>query len=251
MKNESKYIYNDYDEDQVQEILKKRKQKKRKKRRRIVMIFCIFLAIGAFFISDYSKIQSIEIRGNKLVSKEMILQSLAIVEHKSFTLLIKESKVKEKVEDIPMISSAKVKKDLFGNIEIVVSETDPLGYSLINNVLYIIDEKGRVDVYDNQNMGYVQRSVSISNMQEGMLKEFAKEFAKIPSQVRNQISDITYAPLSQDETRVQFYMDDGKILIVRIEDMANQLSGNKYSTLLQQNPNYKYYDFYGEHCYMS
>lgn len=250
MKKRKEHLYNDYDQDQVQEILKQRKAKKRKKIMRKLLVLLVLGLIVAFFVSDYSKVRSITISGNFLVSEDVIYESLSITEHRDFFFLVRSKNLKEKVEEIPLISSAEVSKDLFGHIEIKVTECEPLGYAKINNQTFVIDETGRVAKYEGENESYLQRGVLIKKMEESMLEEFGKEYAKIPTHVRNQVSDITYAPLNQDETRVEFYMDDGKVLILRIEDMADQLAGNNYNLLIEKYPKYKTYDFQGKNCYI-
>ena len=52
-------IYNDYDRDQVLAYLKKQKAKKRKRRRRVIFVILVIGLIIAFFVSDYSRLQTI------------------------------------------------------------------------------------------------------------------------------------------------------------------------------------------------
>mgnify|MGYP005796592739 FL=1 len=91
----------------------------------------------------------------------------------------------------------------------------------------------------------------MNNFNEKVLKEFAKEYAKIPYSVISQISSINYAPQNADETRCEFIMDDGKILYLRYDQMADQLKGNYYALLMEKYPDDKYYDFLGKYVYRS
>ena len=100
-------------------------------------------------------------------------------------------------------------------------------------------------------INYVQRCPKMNNFNEKVLKAFAKEYAKIPYSVISQISSINYAPQNADETRCEFIMDDGKILYLRYDQMANQLKGNYYALLMEKYPDDKYYDFLGKYVYRS
>ena len=66
-------IYNDYDRDQVLAYLKKQKAKKRKRRRRVIFVILVIGLIIAFFVSDYSRLQTITVSGNNRVSSEEII----------------------------------------------------------------------------------------------------------------------------------------------------------------------------------
>ena len=46
-------------------------------------------------------------------------------------------------------------------------------------------------------------------------------------------------------------MDDGKILYLRYDQMADQLKGNYYALLMEKYPDDKYYDFLGKYVYRS
>ena len=71
-------IYNDYDRDQVLAYLKKQKAKKRKRRRRVIFVILVIGLIIAFFVSDYSRLQTITVSGNNRVSSEEIITASKI-----------------------------------------------------------------------------------------------------------------------------------------------------------------------------
>lgn len=251
-KKDDSYIYNEHDNNQVKAIYKKRRKKRRMRRIRLVGVILVIVLIVSFFISDLSKIQSIKITGNALLTSDEIVESLSIKVHQSFTFFNTSSGIKSDVEDVPFIKSAKVNKDLLGRVNIEVTETTPAGYASINNILYVFDDQG--DVKEDKNntlLQYVQRTPKLNNFDDDHLKQFIKEYVKIPSVVRNKISDINYAPAPGDDDRCEFYMNDGKVLYVRTSKMAQQLADDNYAKKIAQFPNYKYYDFVGKYVYVS
>ena len=78
-------IYNDYDRDQVLAYLKKQKAKKRKRRRRVIFVILVIGLIIAFFVSDYSRLQTITVSGNNRVSSEEIITASKIKLHQDYT----------------------------------------------------------------------------------------------------------------------------------------------------------------------
>lgn len=252
MKNKEEYVYNEHDQNQVREMLLKQKRKKKKRRKVFMLLILLIVLIIAFFISDFSKIQTIKITGNNRISEQEILDMIPIKKHKTISLFANVSKAEDKIREVNYIKKVEVTKSIFGNVKIVIDENDPIAYSIIDNTTYIVDEEGIVSVDENNRLSnYVQRYPRINNFNTDLLKKFAVEFSKIPSQVQNEISDINYVPLENDESRCEFVMDDDKILYVRVEDMAKQLEKNNYTNLVKQYPNFKYYDFVGKYCYRS
>ena len=252
MARKQQTIYNDYDQNQVRAILKTKKRNRRKRRLKILLFIIVVILIVAFFTSDYSRLKTITVSGNNRVERQEIIEATKIKLHEDSTFFCDMDEVVKNVKKVSLIKEVRVTKNLFGDVKIKVVEADPIAQSTIDNVMYIVDETGRI-VKDNQGKlaGYVQRCPILNNFDYKCLKEFSLEFVKIPSEVINQVSDINYAPLPTDETRCEFIMDDGKILYLRYDDMAEQLRGNCYSSLMEKYPDDKYYDFLGKYVYRS
>lgn len=249
-KQKQRIIYNNYDHEQVKAYYRKKQEKKKKRKRRILALGLIVVLIVAFFISDFSKIQTITVTGNEKVSTEEIIAASKIKVHEDFTFFVDLSEAKEAIEDTSLIKSATVSKNLFGDVTIKVVEADPIGQATINGVLHVISQNGRVIKDETGSLvNFVQRCPQISGFDEKRFKEFSSEFAKLPTQVINQISDVHYAPENLVDTRCEFIMDDGKILYVLYDDMASQLANDNYSLIMERFPNQKYYDFCGKYVY--
>lgn len=252
MARKQRTVYNDYDRDQVKVILKKRKAKRRKKRIKILLVILMIILIIAFFISDYSRLKSITVNGINRIERQEIVDAAKINLHQDYIFFTNTDAIASRIKKVSLVKDVKVSKNLFGDITIKVVEADPIGQCMIGDILYVIDETGRIAIDNNGLLiNYVQRCPRLNNFDYDRLVEFSKEFAKIPSQVINQISDINYAPQTADETRCEFIMDDGKILYLRYDDMAEQLKGNYYALLMEKYPDDKYYDFLGKYVYRS
>lgn len=252
MKKKQKEMYDDYKRNPVRSILKEKKARRRKKRIKALLVIFVLVLIASFFASDYSRIKSINVTGNELVEEQEIIEASDVKIRQSFTFFIDDKKIISNIKKLPFVKNVDVSKNLLGKISIKVVENDPIGQCTINNVLYLIDEKGKIAIDDQGRLiSYVQRCPKINNFDEKVLKEFAKEYAKIPHSVINQISSINYAPQNADTTRMEFIMDDGKILYLRYDQMANQLKGNYYALLMEKYPDDKYYDFLGKYVYRS
>ena len=213
MAHHDEYYYNEHDESQVEKILKTKKKKKIKRRVKILLFLMIFIMIGAYFMSDYSRVQSITIVGNDEVKSEDILEKIS-VSKKSIYLLVNTGKIEDEVKSIPLVKKTSVTKDLFGHIRIEIDEADKVAYCVINKITYVIDELGNIsETTDSKMIESLQSSPQLIGFKDvKFLEKFAKQYIRIPELIKNQTSDIIYSPKSADESRMKFLMVNGKVL---------------------------------------
>ena len=84
-KEQQKIIYNYYDQEQVKAYNRQIKAKKRRRRRIALAIIILIVLIVGFFISDYSRLQTITVTGNEKVTTEEIIAASNIQLHHDFT----------------------------------------------------------------------------------------------------------------------------------------------------------------------
>ena len=244
--------FNEHDENQVKKILKSKKKKKMKRRFKLFLFLLILVLIGAYFVSDFSKVQSITVVGNEEVAAETILSHIS-VSKKSFFLFVNTSKIEKEVKEVSLIKKASVSRDFFGHIKIEIEEAEKIGYCVIEEVNYVIDELGNVAETQDENLIHsLQAFPQISGFPDlTFLKKFAKEYAQIPELIKNQTSDVIYSPKDSDESRLKFIMDNGKILYLRVEDMVDQLSRFDYEANMTAHADKCEFSFEGKNVYMS
>ena len=251
MAHHDEYYYNEHDESQVEKILKTKKKKKIKRRVKILLFLMIFIMIGAYFMSDYSRVQSITIVGNDEVKSEDILEKIS-VSKKSIYLLVNTGKIEDEVKSIPLVKKTSVTKDLFGHIRIEIEEADKVAYCVIGKITYVIDELGNIsETTDSKMIESLQSSPQLIGFKDvKFLEKFAKQYIRIPELIKNQTSDIIYSPKSADESRMKFLMVNGKILYLRVETMADQLSRFDYEAFMTTYSDRCEFSFEGDNVYM-
>lgn len=245
------YLYNEHDENQVLTMRKKLKKKKKKRRQRFVVFVLILILIVCFFISDLSKVKSIEVTGCQRLDSSYIIDNISIQPHSTFFFNVDNGDLEKEIEKMIFVEKASVSKSLFGNIKITIKENEPVTYCYIDNKLYVVDENGTIQEDIEQKwLSYVQRTPQSMNFDLTNFKKFVKEYVKLPSDVKNQISSLIFEPDDKDQTKCKFELDDGKIFYVRIENMAEQLTSSHYYLVMKKFPDYKYYDFLGKNVYV-
>lgn len=251
MSQENGYYYNEHDENQVKKILKAKKKKKLRRRVKILFVLIVFIFICAYFVSDYSKVQSIQITGNEDIESEDILKYIS-VNKESIHLFVNTKKLSNEIKEMPLIKKVNVTKDFFGHIKIEIEEADKIAYCVIDNKTYIIDELGDVvETEDKEVIKSLHACPQLSGFEDlEFLKKFAKEYIQIPELIKNQTSDIIYSPLKSDDTRLKFIMVNGKVFYLRVEDMADQLNRFDYEAFMTVYSDRCEFSFEGEHIYM-
>lgn len=245
------YMYNEHDVNQVKNMQKKIKKKKQKRRRCFVLIVLLIVACIAFMTGSASKVKKISVSGCHLTNQEDIIKNISIKTKKTYFFSMDCGQVENEIEQMLFVKKATVKKDLLGNVKITVQENNAMLYGYIDNVLYLVDEDGVVEKDEKQEkLSYVQRYPQAMSFDEDHLKQFVKEYKKLPSVIKNQISSIVFEPNDKDQTKCKLELDDGKIFYVRIEDMARQLTSTNYYLVIQKYPENKYYDFLGKNVYV-
>lgn len=212
----------EYNSDPRKVLLRKKKKLRLKKKAKIFLSLLVLSLIVLYFISDLSRIRTISVEGNQTISTKYIQKVLS--QYKKDTIfLLNTNKVEKKVLDMPLIKKADVSKNLLGHLSVRVSEGDILAYATIKNKTYIIDSMGHV--FENSpemGLGDVKKYVKVSYFKSyGQLKNFAKEYVKIPENVHSSVSDIILSNSKTEPFRVRMIMDNGKILVVRVNEMVD------------------------------
>ncbi len=243
---------NEHNQNQVKEMLRKRKKARRVKKLRVFLVFFVLALILAYFVTDVSKIKSIDVKGNNYVDKQELLTASKVYINQSYTLFTSTSDIEGYINEVKGVESATVTKSLFGEIVITVDESEIIGHQIIDSNYYILNTKG--EVYQTDSDVAKQHSLTtalLHNFDESSLQAFATEFARVPSQVEQIVSDVFLAPQPGDPTRVELHLDNGIIFIVRIEDMASQLAGDNVTTLQNDYPEGKIFDLNGKYSYIT
>lgn len=241
------YYYNEHDENQVTKLYKKKKKKKLKRKFKVFCLFVFILLIVGYFVSGVSKVKTISVVGNKDVNKESIKEAAGITKQTTY-LFIDKSKVEDAIKQVALVKKAEVTYDILGNVTIKIEESNKVAYCVIDKKTYVIDELGSVvEAKDESVIETLKTSPKLSNFKTlEFLETFAKAYAGIPEIIKNETSDIIYSPKDADETRIEFVLDNGKKLIVRVEDMANQLSRFSYEAFMTTYDDKCVFEFLGE-----
>ncbi len=245
-KQTKKRKFNEYDESTVVNIQRTYRKKIRKRRMFLVGIVLFSIVLICYFKAPVSRINQIDIVGNHYVDSALISENLGCSTN-SIRLFTFTPKIKKNLKKIAGIKDVKVKKHLFGGLEVQIVEDNPIAYQDGDTINVILDNGEVTDLTNHDFIKNLQQLPSLKNFDQDNLKKFAKEYVNVLPVVREQFSEIILDPETNDPTRIKIISNNNKICYVRIEDMVYQLK--YYNEIIQQNPTDCYFDFCKGHVY--
>ena len=192
-----------------------------------ILLGILILIIGTIYYIVTMPIKNINIKGNKIVSDDEILESANLYQYPSF-LLTQRSKLKKDIKKNPYIKSINISKRLGNRIEITIQEYQPLA---INEEDKIIIETG--EYLDNTyNLTDVPILINKISSKEIYIN-FTKKFSGINHNILRQISQIEYSPVEVDEDRFLIYMNDGNLVYITLTKIDKLNKYNKIKATLE------------------
>ncbi|KAB2337421.1 FtsQ-type POTRA domain-containing protein [Cytobacillus depressus] len=225
----------------IEDRIPKLKQQRRKKaNRRLVFLLLLFFTLISFIIyfqSPLSHVKNIAIKGNFTYNSEELI-ALSALSEKMNIWKVEEKVIKEKLEKLPEIKSAKVKTILPNTVEIEINE--------YKRIAYIMKGKSYLPVLENG--GILQQGktaeipaiapILIGFSEGNELNKMIKELEKLPEMVLNSISEIHHSPKKTDPYHLTLYMNDGFEVSATVKSFSAKMS--HYPSIISQlNPDKK------------
>lgn len=200
---------------------KKGKKKKVRLKGLLVVILIVYLIGTCLFYLWKTPVKKINIEGNYYLKDNYIIDYLDISNKSVFK--INSNKLKKKLLNLDLISDVKIKKNIFGNLDIEVIEDKILFYNWNNK--QIVLSSGNTIVYNKDYLGIPSL---INYVPDTIYQEFVQKLSTIdketisyiseieysPSKYKDEISNGTYEEKIGDDKRFIFRMNDGNIVYV-------------------------------------
>lgn len=235
VEREYRKIYDQLSEPEIAafERIKKRKRKVRQRRRiAITSLVVLVVSLIAYFISPFSKVQTVNIYSNQIIDSQTILTDSGIVEGSSFSLFTNAFFTGQKIRENPFINGVEINKELGGVVNITVSERWIVYKTLQNEqwVAYFADGTSAVIPAD-----YVVNAtilIAVETPDSFPYVELAQNLAYVPKEIVDEISEIKHNPSNIENLRFMFYMRDQNRVSILMENIKSKMK--YYFKLVQQ-----------------
>ena len=211
--------------------IQEKRRKKKIKNTVLILIILLCVAILFAFKSEFFSIKEIDLKGNFITNKEVLLEELENLKGTNIiTLNIEE--ISNILKKNPYIESVKVEKELPNKININISERKAGFYFKENDKIYVINNEFIVleekDSLDNLNLIEI-KNISGNNIEVGkkiidderkskILKNINEILAKNKSEINFDSIDLT------DLLDIKFYHKDVEVRVGSDEEMQDKLN---------------------------
>lgn len=212
-------------------MVKKQQKKKRLKLRvKVVLKLLLFICIVALSIYYLTKlnVKNIYISGNETIKDVTIIETLGIKDYPKIYKL-KINKMEEKLENLPLVDYANIKRNIFGELKIEVVETKILFYYKYSKKYITANNKS---IEDSQE--YIGIPTLINFTPDTIFDDLIAGLNKIDYDIIKMINEIEYTPYKSEEgTTIDnnlftLTMNDGNIVKI---DTVNIKNLNQYKTI--------------------
>ena len=220
MNKKNKKLLSKMNSEKRRSSLEKIKRKKRREMIFIVTLFLIVIAIFSLLFSNYLKLRTIDVEGNKQISKEEILEA-GNINNDLRTWTIKDDEIRNNIQSkFEIFKSVSVLSKLPSTIEVKVEE-----YKFIAQIkkqdgsFEIIMENGKSyngNVRNNYNLPILENFHDDTNK----LDEIYKNLNNLKEEVRAQVSEI----IDSEGDSVIIYMKDGQKVNALRTSFADKLN---------------------------
>ncbi|MCD7033889.1 FtsQ-type POTRA domain-containing protein [Metabacillus sp. GX 13764] len=208
-------------DERIPKLKEQRKQKTNKRLIFFLSVFFVLLLLVIYFQSPLSKVNEVNVKGNKYVSSEEIIKLSGITANTGFWN-IQDDKVFSNVSKQKEIKSIRILKSFPNKVTIAVEEYERIAYAEKSGHYYPVLENGQVlgSVSDH----FPSDAPLLMNWKNAeQLQEMGAELSKLPEGIINSISEISFQPEKTDQNHLELYMTEGYEVSASMENFADKM----------------------------
>ncbi len=223
-------------EDRIPKLKEARKKKANRRLLFYLSIFFLLISTIVYLQSPLSYIKHIEVSGNDLIEDEDIVKLSGLTTNSNIWVMNQQNII-DSLKDHPMIETVEVGRKLPQTVQLKIKEHNTVGYVKSDSEFHPVLENGMI--ITTSNLNNKGDGPLLNNFKdEQYLQRMASELSKVPSDIYNLISEISWEPTEKNKYKIQLFMSDGFIVDVTIRDFASKMSA--YPSIVSQlDPNEK------------
>lgn len=202
--------------------MKKIKNKKKKIYKFLGVLVSIVLIV--LYILNI-KIKNIYVKNNHLLSDQEVIE-LAGIEKYPKLFSVSTNKMINKIKMSQIVESVKIKKNIFGRVDIEINEYNMVLKDEVDNGIYLAS--GEKIKTDEVILG-IPSLINVAD--QDILKDFLEKLDKIDKDMLANISEIEFTPNEYEKDLFLLYMNDGNYVYITTLRLNNL---NKYGEVLKQ-----------------
>lgn len=207
------------------QYMQKKQQQKRQARKEsqiawlLRLVFVVLL--GAYLLSDYSKLRQISVFGNEALAKESIVSLSGLTLQTRYYGFVPWWSERQ-IRSHPLIDVVSISRKENQIVRIDVVEKKIMAYAHTDTLVWLLSDGSFVEI-DKGSMDYMVHVPYIDGFDghEDLLPKLAQYMSRIDSLTRSMISEIVLFPLDYDEEQLKVFMIDQNTIYVSLMDLEN------------------------------
>ncbi|MCO7126299.1 FtsQ-type POTRA domain-containing protein [Sporolactobacillus shoreicorticis] len=209
-------------EDRLPQLKKERKRKANRRFAFYASLFFFLILIVVYFQSPLSRVHSIAVEGEQIVSSDKVIK-VSRITNKTHIWDIRKKAVAQNIEKLPTVRTAVIEKEFPNQVKITITEYTRKAYLQKDGNFYPILQNGAVLSKLQSGKLPVDAPVLFGFSKSGPLKKVAEGLSKISRQMAHNISDIHYIGKSGSADDLVLYMNDGNKVIASTQTFAQNI----------------------------
>ncbi|WP_318765914.1 cell division protein FtsQ/DivIB [Lactiplantibacillus carotarum] len=211
--------------DKLPKLKTQRRRLVAKRATLLISLFLIGILIAGYFISPLSHVQRVTVSGTDKLTTQQVTSATKIYPGVSLWAVVGHDRTTSQLANRknPQIGKVTTKLSGVNNIHIKVHEIRIAGYLVNGNHYQRVLENGLIlkTSYSQPGGG----SPIYANFKSGhRLERMIAQYAKLPSAVKHNISEIKFSPSKANPERVHLYMNDGNEVYATISTFASKMT---------------------------
>ncbi len=191
----------------------------------IVSVFLIAIVIVLYFVSPLSKLGNISVTGSEAVDSQKIIVQSKLEKGKSLWEQFGDRKIyEEKIErQLPRVKKATISLNGINSFNIKIEEYKVVALESANNVFHPILENGKI-LPEEMKAPVSGMPVFQNFKDQAIIKNLMNSYNKLPEDLKQNISEIRYAPSNANKELINLHMKDANEVIVNISQLEEKMA---------------------------
>lgn len=221
MEDLNELLYDDVEAKILAYKTKRDNRKKRRHRKQLIVLLILIALATVYFISDVSKVKSLDVEGNSFYTKQAILNK-AGVSYETRYVVIPKIYLEWKLKQDPLIEDVTVSKKLDGSLRFDVKEKTIIGYYVENGKNYALVKDGSSIVISSDDLHNIVKYPLLDGFSANQRKKLAQSFngkEPVREEIIAMISEMVPYETSYDKHMVKIVMQDGNMIFTSYDSM--------------------------------
>lgn len=190
----------------------------------LIGLFSIPALLLLYYISPLGKLSAVSIKGNEKISSEIIAKELgfSVGDNLWNQYFDREDNIKKLKKQELQIESAQVHIDGFNRFEVTIKEYPEVAYLESDGKYSPVISNGKIIPMEvEKTEGDLPILESFTGSKR--ILKVLDGYEQLSEEVKQGISQIKYAPTSENKELLEIFMNDGNKVLVRISDLGSKM----------------------------